>query len=188
MRGVLLMALSRRLAFRVILIGGAALAAGVLALGVPMWLSWFSITQQNGLQLPPWNVSIAAMLYRTGIGDRLMVVYLPLALVIFGITWRAAANDADDDRRWVLWGLATLLIAPVTWVYYAAMFLGPLIAWGERHAWPMLARVGIALWLLPLGAVAWVIESPVGAMAMIGGAPYLLGALMVWVSVIRTSG
>jgi hypothetical protein len=171
--GLLLFATNVKVALRVVLIGAAGLAAGVLLMGLPVWMSWLNIMQAKGLQLPPWNVSIPSMLYRSGV-KALLPAYIVLALSIFAITWRATLKDADLDRSWLLWGLASLLLVPIAWVYYAGAFLGPLIAWGERHRWPPAAIAAVLLWLIPLQA------------HVVLGSPYTWGALLLWFSVLTT--
>jgi hypothetical protein len=99
------------------------------------------------------------------------------------VTWWATRRDRDVDRLWLLWGLTTLLIAPVAWVYYAAALVAPLISWGERVRWPILARAGILLWLVPLQAVSWVTAAPPSWQLAIVGSPYTWGVMLLWISV-----
>jgi hypothetical protein len=134
------------------------------------------------LQLLPWNVSIAPMLYRSGAGASMPFLYAVSAIALIVITWRATARRPDIDRSWLLWGLVALLIAPVSWVYYAGVILGPLIAWGEQQRWPPAAKIGIVLWLIPLHAMFWAASSQPGWRPGLLGSPYTLGAVLVWLS------
>jgi hypothetical protein len=184
--GLTIFANSWRTQLRVFLVGTAILTTGVLLSGTSLWNSWIATTRAQGLQLLPWNVSIAPMLYRAGIVNWTPYVHAGSALAIVTMTWHAARRDCDSDRRWLLWGVAMLLIAPVAWVYYAAAFLGPLISWGERCRWPLAAKVGILLWLIPLQALSWVASSPPGWKLGVAGSPFTFGAILVWLAVLTT--
>ena len=125
------------------------------------------------------------MLYRSGV--RVMwPVFIPVAALIATLTWRATFKDADVDRRWLLWGSATMLLVPIAWVYYAGAFLGPLVAWGERHRWPPAAKAAVLLWLIPLQAVSWGLSSPPSWQLGIIGSPYTWGTLLLWFAVLTT--
>lgn len=163
--------------------GGAVLAIGGIAVaGLSLWASWVTTTRARGLQLAPWNMSLAPITYRSGADVPMLATHAPLALLICVVTWRVTRHDGDLDRVWLLWGLTTLLIAPVAWVYYAAALVAPLISWGERVRWPFLARVGILLWMLPLQAVSWVTTATPSWQLAIVGSPYTWGAVLLWIS------
>ena len=183
--GLMAFATSPRITLRVIVVGGAALAAGVLLLGDGVWWTWMSMTQRRGLQLSPWNVSIAAVLHRLDFSS--FPLYLALAAFITGTTLWIARKDLDADRKWLLWGLTVLLVGPVSWVYYAAAFLGPLISWGERYRWPFGARIAIVLWLVPLQTAAWIASGAQGWAHTIAGSPYTWGAALMWYSAVAST-
>ena len=185
--GVLLLAVDWRMKLRAIILGGAALGAGVLLLGTDVWMSWLSATQRRGLQLVPWNVSIAPVFYRFGLGDDVFYLYLAVAGALGGVTWWAVRNDDDADRRWLLWGIVVLLIGPVSWVYYAAVILGPLISWGERYGWPVQAKIAVILWLVPLQLASWAGSTQQGWTRSALGSPYTWGAVLMWCSVVLTT-
>jgi hypothetical protein len=184
--GLILLAFDRALERRVIVISAVMVTASVVLTGPALWLSWIAATRAQGLQLLPWNVSIAPLLYRSGATASMPYLYAALAAVIVGVTWRATRGDMDGDRRWLLWGIAMLLVAPVSWVYYAASFLGPLISWGERHRWPLPARLGVFLWLVPLQMLSWVGSSQPSWRLGIVGSVYTWGATLVWLSALSS--
>ena len=175
-----------RTTLRTGLIGTAGLIFGFFLIGEKVWMSWVAMTRVKGLQLPAWNVSIAPVLHRAGMTDGSLYLFPALAAVILAVSWKTTTGDQDRDRIWVIWGIAMLLIGPVTWVYYAATFLGPLIAWGERYGWPPAAKAGILLWLLPLQVANWTASLPHGWKLGIIGSPYTWGAILLWVSAIAS--
>jgi len=175
--GLVLLAINVRTALRVCLVGMAGVIAGVTLLGPSVWMSWLGIVQGKGLQLAPWNVSIPSMLYRSGVRS-IWPVFIPVALAIFTLTWRATWKDTSPDRSWLMWGTASMLLVPIAWVYYAGAFLGPLIAWGERYRWPPAAKAAVLLWLIPLQALSWGLSAPSGWQLGIIGSPYTWGVLL----------
>ena len=179
---VMMFGFERRLLLRCAAWAVAIAAAGFAATGLAPWFSWIDMTRAQGLQLRPWNVSIAPVLYRFGLAMPVLYLHVALAALLAGITLWSTRTDPDVDRRWVLWGTAMLLVSPVSWVYYAGAFLGPLIAWGEQHRWPLLACAGIALWLVPLQLVASAGSLPPSWRTGILSSVYTWGALMVWAS------
>jgi hypothetical protein len=180
---LLLMASSRSIRVRAIAAGAGIAIGGVVMAGPTLWTSWLTVTRARGLQLPPWNVAFAPIIHRSGIAVPVLATYVALALIMCAGTWWATRHDRDIDRLWLLWGLTTLLIAPVAWVYYAAALVAPLISWGERFRWPFLARAGILLWLVPLQAVSWVTAAEPSLQLAVIGSPYTWGALLLWMSV-----
>jgi hypothetical protein len=179
----LILATSWPIRFRAIVAGAVMAVAGVVVIGPSLWASWAMMTRVRGLQLSPWNVSLAPILHRSGIAVPILIPYVALALLLCSVTWWTTRRDRDVDRLWLLWGLTTLLIAPVAWVYYAAALVAPLISWGERARWPILARAGILMWLVPLQAVSWVTAAPPSWQLAIVGSPYTWGAMLLWISV-----
>jgi hypothetical protein len=180
---LLLLAPSWPVRLRTIVAGAIMAISGVVLLGPELWRSWVTMTRIRGLQLSPWNVSIAPILHRSGIAVPILPTYGALVLLICVVTWWATRGDRDVDRLWLLWGLTMLLIAPVAWVYYAAALVAPLVSWGERVRWPALARAGILLWLVPLQAVSWFAAAPPSWQLAVVGSPYTWGAMLLWISV-----
>ncbi len=182
---LLLLATRRGVGWVVVGLGAAALALGVWWLGAAVWLSWLQATMHSGLQLSPWNLSAAALIYRcgaTGKGGRLL--YLGVAIFALIAAGLAARRERDPDRLWVLWGMTSLLVSPVAWVYYASAFLGPLIAWGERRRWPVPARIFVGLWLVPLPLV-WTLSREGGVWSgVLFGSIYTWGAVAMWAGLI----
>jgi hypothetical protein len=181
--GLLLMAFSWPIRLRAIAAGAVMAVAGVVLVGPGLWVSWATMTRVRGLQLSPWNVSLAPILHRSGTALPILITYVVIALLVCVVAWWATQRDRDVDRLWLLWGLTTLLIAPVAWVYYAAALVPSLVSWGERARWPLLARAAILLWLVPLQATSWVATAPPSWRLAIVGSPYTWGVILLWISV-----
>jgi hypothetical protein len=80
-------------------------------------------------------------------------VTVVLLAVVAAILWRAS-RFADLDSSYALYGVASILLSPLGWLYYVPAFLGPVVlvlkdrpsrwlwALGVLSAWPYLFLVG----------------------------------------------
>jgi hypothetical protein len=185
--GLMLLATRWRTGLLAALIGLGAATAAVALLGWSTWHMWLVTMRENGLQLVSWNAAFAPVLYRAGItGNPSLAILLVVCLGLICATWMATRRSTDVDRIWLLWGLTTLLVSPVGWVYYAGIFLGPLIAWGERSGWPWPAQLSLGLWMIPLTAMAWTTSSPSSLKCAILGSPYCWATVILWCAVMST--
>jgi glycosyl transferase family 87 len=148
----------------------AALLVGLAAAGIDGYRAWFAALGQISWTAHVANGSLLGLFTRL-FGTTPGVLHTtPLAvrprliqplwwasvslIVVVGIV--ALARTKDRDRAWAILLIASLLISPLGWVYYAAMFAGPALV-AIRCASPA-ARVAIAagsvcLFVPPVGAI-----------------------------------
>jgi hypothetical protein len=142
----------------------ALAVAGFAAGGVQAHLSWLSVLRmQNEAQGHTLNASIAGLIRRTlSVSPPVLHVtpIVPLAVT----TWLIVAADIalvimllrarlrDRDRAWSLLIVASLLLSPLGWAYYAPLVFAPLVA-----VWPRMSTA--ARWLAGAGGVLFCVPA-----------------------------
>src|SRR5262245_11285771 len=146
----------------------AMAAVGLLAAGASGFRSWIASFGQISWTAHVANASLLGMLTRalsvtpeilnaTPLVDRPGLVQ-PLwwaAVAAVGVvTIVALARTRDRDKAWAILLIASLLVSPLGWVYYATIVAGPLVAvsrFAPRPAQAVIAA-GFALLNVPPGA------------------------------------
>jgi len=173
-------------------------ALGWLATGVAGFRSWLGAIEQITWSAHVANASLFALFTRTLSRTPDVLHATPLALrpdLIQPLWWAAVAlvtivaaitlwRTRDRDTAWATLLIASLLLSPLGWVYYATMFVGPLLAvamTATRRAQIALAA-GCACLLVPpvdapsLGAVG----------VLIFGSIYAWGFLLLFAGVVTS--
>lgn len=97
----------------------------------PVWRTWIDtaaavpfVGYLNNASL--WAPAARAVRAHTvaQVGWLASVLILTSGAVMLVLTYR----DEDPDRRWLAGGLFALLLSPLGWIYYAPLFVGPLLA------------------------------------------------------------
>src|SRR5262249_11742111 len=141
--------------------------SGLALVGTSDFMEW--LARLRGIQ-SRWHIYNAS---GWGVADRLFTmhpysqVWPPIAnfptlapfltLLLLGIVaitlWRRA-RKADIDCSYAVFGLASLLMSPLGWLYYLPAFLGPIVvtlgrrpprglwAFAALTAWPYLLLIG----------------------------------------------
>jgi hypothetical protein len=162
----------------------------VLILDLPGWQGWLHAVGLVRWFTQPANASIYGMLARFSSGvvliDRLMgplwLVWVASSAVFLGCTAICLRGSAPGAKL-TGWLLVTLLVAPLGWVYYLPLIMGPLTDWW-RVPRGGLARVGLVLGLgLPYPFLAALSGSALWAQ-VIWSIP-CWSVLFLWLGVIR---
>jgi hypothetical protein len=143
---------------------GAGLLLVVVSLtpiGVQNWLDWLDALQRHSVRPVSVNASILAAVTRLSgqnhVSDVPEVAWVRpiwslLGLTLVGVTWWR--RGVELDRRWLVFGLAGILVSPIGWAYYFVAIAAPLVAFGEARAWPMSLLVPVVLLCAPFGIIA----------------------------------
>jgi hypothetical protein len=118
----------------------ALVIVGFAAGGVQAHMSWLSVLRiQNEGQGHTLNASIAGLIHRTLSGSPPGLRVTPIVRLDV-TTWLIVAADIalvallvrsrlrDRDRAWSLLIVASLLLSPLGWAYYAPLVFAPLVA------------------------------------------------------------
>jgi hypothetical protein len=89
----------------------------------------------------------------------------------------------DVDARWSLLGLATLLISPLGWVYYLAMWTGPLVATLRASSLALAGLVLLSVPVTPLAGSGILDARPV--LVLTFGSATFWGILCLWIAAWR---
>jgi hypothetical protein len=114
--------------------GALVSLAGLLAAGPAAYRSWAAA----GLSVD-WfhfalNASIFGGLCRLGLArDLAVALWLSLSAAVLVVTWRAGRAADEPDADTLCWVVAALLVAPLGWLYYLPLALGPLAAVSATH-------------------------------------------------------
>jgi Glycosyltransferase family 87 len=165
---------------RGIAIGIAAVVTlGVVVFGLAnteLWIRTLGTAQPFSY---PWNGSWMAWLGRGAVPSQAALRAWGLAgaaLIGALMLWRWFRRDDDLDAEWIGILSGSLLAAPVGWVYYAPLLLGPFAA---RHRSALL-WVAYGLFCLPFGVLA--VWSHSRAWNLTVGSAYFFGFLVLFVA------
>jgi hypothetical protein len=121
---------------------------GIALFGASEYIRWWYAAQRVAAHTHPANISISGVLSHTGLSSYVPVLVL---VVVLGSGW--ALYRGGDVWRVLL--PASLLVSPLTWLYYAWV-LAPVIRrdWNTAVACLLLAvPIGLVPPWLPLGAM-----------------------------------
>lgn len=184
-------ALPWRRAAAVVALGMMGIAAGVALTGVEPWREWQAIVGERRVFPNPANLSLVAWFARI---ERAPLVSTPgnwpygqplwsvLALAVTVVSFLRARSMGADQRFLVL-GLAGILVSPLGWAYYLVVVLAPFVAWGQARAWPWPVLLAVGLLLVPRDTMFWLSAAGWG---WIGGSLGALGALLVWTAAVAS--
>jgi hypothetical protein len=123
--------------------------------GLAPWRAWLHAGSQVNWLARPFNLSLWGAVARFTSTTARLSDLPSWSLVLGGVTavalWVRAIREPSSDRRFMLAGLWSLLLAPLGWGYYLPLLFGPAVA-----SWPPsgLAIVAYALTWLPVGGAA----------------------------------
>jgi len=157
--------------------GAAISLVGLLGGGIAGYRSWLSTGHGVFWFFRELNASILGMVSRVGLAPSWrFALWVLLCASVVALTWRRRRiPQADADA--LTWVLVSLLIAPLGWVYYLPLALGPFVAVTSTHRWPRWSWVAMAGLFWPPG-VLW---SPTAAPTpVLIASLYGLSTLALW--------
>lgn len=175
--GLLLFLQRRGDAARTILAGIWGAMGGLFLCGLQNWAIWAAILVSTRNWPPnPWTVSAReALRWQFGDGPAVTWIGFSLCAVLVAASWWR--RGADRDRQWLLFGIAGLLVSPISWTYYLVVVLPAAVAWGQRQAWPWPLLVAVGVLLVPVESFGFAI-----------GPVYAVTLLCVWGYVLQREG
>ena len=167
--------------------GVAAMAAlGLMTAGVAGFRSWLGAIEQITWGAHVANASLLALLTRTlsttpAILHATPVVVRPElvqplwwigAAIVCAVTAATLLWTRNMDQAWAILLIACLLVSPLGWVYYATMFVGPLLAVARTASRPVqfLIAAGCACLNIPPTNI-----SSLGAFGVLSSDPFTPG-------------
>ncbi len=120
----------------------AMVALGLMAAGVAGFQSWLGAIEQITWGAHVANASLLALLTRTLSTTPAILHATPVLVwpelvqplwwtsiaIVCAVTAAVLLWTRNRDKAWAILLIACLLVSPLGWVYYATMFVGPLLA------------------------------------------------------------
>jgi hypothetical protein len=162
------------------------LAIGLMAAGIGGYRSWLDAIAQITWSAHVANASLLALFTRTLSTTPDILHATPIVVrpdLVQPLWWTAAALVAivtavtlgrtrDSDTAWATLLIASLLVSPLGWVYYATMFVGPLLA--VASATSRRAQIAIA------AGCACLYVPPISAPSLGAAGGLLFGSIYAW--------
>jgi Glycosyltransferase family 87 len=187
----------RSTAFAAGLAAGTAgmVTLGLAAAGVAGFRSWLRAIEQITWSAHVANASLLALLTRTLSVTPEILHATPMAVrpdLVPPLWWASVAivcattavilrRTRNRDQAWAIVLIASLLVSPLGWVYYATMFVGPLLAVamkGSRPAQVVIAAGCACLYVPPMS-----MPSLGSAAVLVFGSIYAWGFLLLFAGV-----
>ena len=168
---------------------------GVAAAGVAGFRSWVGAIEQITWSAHVANASLLALLTRTLSVTPEILHATPLTVrpdLVQPLWWTSVAivgattavillRTRNRDQAWAILLIASLLVSPLGWVYYATMFVGPLLAVAMKA--PRSAQVVIAVGSACLNVPPMSMPSLGRAGVLVFGSIYAWGFLLLFAGV-----
>ena len=168
---------------------------GLAAAGVAGFRSWLGAIEQITWSAHVANASLLALLTRTLSVTPDILHATPLAVrpdLVQPLWWTSVAivcattavillRTQSRDQAWAILLIASLLVSPLGWVYYATMFVGPLLAVAMKA--PRSAQVVIAVGCACLNVPPLSMPAMGSAGVLIVGSIYAWGFLLLFAGV-----
>jgi Glycosyltransferase family 87 len=159
--------------------GAAVSLFGLLGGGVAGYRAWLNTGHNVYWFFREMNGSILGFLSRVGLAPSpRFALWVALSAVVVAATWYRRRRHADPDADTLTWVLVSLLVAPLGWVYYVPLAVGPLVAVSARRGFPRWSWIGLAPLFWPPGLL-WspqdATQTPVVVASLYG-----LGVLVLW--------
>jgi arabinofuranan 3-O-arabinosyltransferase len=187
----------RSAAFAAGLAAGIAgmLTLGLAAAGVAGFRSWLGAIEQITWSAHVANASLLALLTRTLSVSPEILHATPVAVrpeLVQPLWWASVAivcataaailmRTRNLDQAWAIVLIASLLVSPLGWVYYATAFVGPLLAVAIKAPRP--AQVVIAVGCACLNVPPMSMPSLGSAGVLVFGSIYAWGFLLLFAGV-----
>jgi alpha-1,2-mannosyltransferase len=187
----------RSAAFAAGLAAGTAgmVTLGLAATGVAGFRSWLGAIEQITWSAHVANASLLALLTRTLSVTPEILHATPVAVrpdLVLPLWWASVAivcvtttvillRTRNRDQAWAIVLIASLLVSPLGWVYYATMFVGPLVAVAMKAPRP--GQVVIAAGWACLNVPPMSMPSFGSAGVLVFGSIYAWGFLLLFAGV-----
>ena len=178
-------------------LGSAVVAAlllasvGAVAVGIDAYRAWFGLGASVDWFARPLNASIRGVLARVGDAPPLTALWVGLSCVVGIVTLRRLhSRPADADYDLAVVFLATLLVAPLGWVYYLPVALGPLAALEWRRSggvWPKVLLLAL-FWPAGVGWGSLDAQLKPGLLIGLSGTMYAIGTATLWWLALHADG
>lgn len=173
----------------------ARMAAGFVFATIAVWLweptfshrYWFELIRDTNRVGPvdfASNTSLRGVLARVGFTDAVWVLCCVLAVLLVWQAYLSFAGTAYERLAFVLiWSQAALLLSPVSWIHHWVWWVPlALLLWAAGYR--KLSVFALCIGLQPFTQLAVGIDSWWSGLA---SALYVIGAVVIVVSLIRTS-
>ena len=153
------------------------ITAGALTFGIESAQQWMVVLRTRPapeLFLYFVNASLTGFVVRAG--WPMLVGTIVSAVLLILTMWRV--RSADDDRAWAILLVAALLASPIACMYYAPLFLGPLIVLLHERRLAAPRSLIVPLVFPPIGVEPF----PSGVLQLSFGSVYMWGFLLLWVT------
>lgn len=158
----------------------AVTAAGVLSTGLAPWLGWIRLSRTINWIGQPLNASLFGVAARTSTGRSVgfamaqfgITTFVAIAVIAIAMAWRA--RHADDDDRWTLALLLSIMVSPLGWAYYVPLLLFPSAA-----AWRKTGVIAAGLLCVPI-PFPWISGANGDAVTVLVGLIYPTALAIAW--------
>jgi Glycosyltransferase family 87 len=131
-------------------VAGAAIGTGVAFAGPLSLQRWIETGRLVTWFQHPANASLLGLMARAGMTSWPVWLLLSVAGVILSVALVRRSRTLDVE--WATFGLLSILVSPLGWVYYMPVVAGPVVAVALARPAIMYALVGF-VWPIPLVAV-----------------------------------